>query len=43
MENAYDDLAKAREKFAGISWRQAAFVVAIDRILTAMKLRGSIK
>ncbi len=42
MENAYDDLDKAREKFAGISWRQAAFVVAIDRILTAMKLRGQI-
>lgn len=43
MENAYADLKKARENFAGISWRQAAFVVAIDRILTAMKLRGSIK
>jgi len=43
MENAYADLKSAREKFAGISWRQAAFVVAIDRILTAMKLRGMIK
>ena len=43
MENAYSDLEKAREKFAGISWRQSAFVVAIDRIIAAMKLRGALK
>ena len=40
MENAYDDLKKARTDFENISWRQAAFIVSIKRILSAMKPRG---
>ena len=43
MDNSYADLAKAKNDFVGISWRQAAFIVAMERILSAMKLRGTVK
>ena len=41
MTNAFDDLMKVKEQYK-ISYRAAAFVLGIERIVTAMKLRGRI-
>lgn len=42
MRNAFQDLLQEQEKYHTISLRQAAFVLGIDRILSAMRLRGQI-
>lgn len=41
MTNAFDDLMKVKEQYK-ISYRAAAFVLGIERIVTAMKLRGRV-
>ncbi|MCF7846614.1 MAG: Glu/Leu/Phe/Val dehydrogenase [Candidatus Gracilibacteria bacterium] len=41
MEHAFDDLMKVRDE-NDTSLRQAAFVLGVQRIATAMKLRGTI-
>ncbi len=41
MDNAFDDLVKIKEEY-NISHREAAFVLGVERIVTAMKLRGRI-
>ncbi|MDP3880880.1 MAG: Glu/Leu/Phe/Val dehydrogenase [bacterium] len=40
MERSTDSVLDAQKEFEGISMRQGAFVVAIRRIVEAMKLRG---
>jgi len=41
MENAFDDLIKIKEKYE-VSYRQSAFILGLERIVTAMELRGQI-
>ncbi len=41
MENAFDDLIQVKEEHA-VSYRQAAFILGLERIVTAMELRGQI-
>lgn len=41
MVNAYDDLEKIKE-LHGVSYRIAAFILGMERIVTAMDLRGQI-
>jgi glutamate dehydrogenase/leucine dehydrogenase len=41
MTNAFDDLIKIKEQYK-ISYRAAAFVLGVERIVTAMKLRGRV-
>ena len=42
MNHAFDDLRKVKEKYPKISYRQAAFILGIDRISKAMSLRGQV-
>ncbi|MCF7830769.1 Glu/Leu/Phe/Val dehydrogenase [Candidatus Gracilibacteria bacterium] len=41
MENAFDDLTKIKEEYK-VSYRQAAFILGLERIVRAMELRGQI-
>jgi glutamate dehydrogenase/leucine dehydrogenase len=41
MTNAFDDLMKVKKQY-NISYRAAAFVLGVERIVTAMKLRGRV-
>ncbi|MCK5460828.1 Glu/Leu/Phe/Val dehydrogenase [Candidatus Gracilibacteria bacterium] len=42
MTKAFTDLQKIQTKHASVSMRKAAFILGIERIQTAMKLRGQI-
>jgi len=41
MENSFTDFMNVKEQY-DISYREAAFVLGVERIVTAMKLRGTI-
>jgi glutamate dehydrogenase/leucine dehydrogenase len=41
MDNAFDDFMKIKEQY-DVSYREAAFVLGVERIVTAMKLRGRV-
>ncbi len=41
MENAFEDFMMVKTQY-NVSYRQAAFVLGVERIVTAMKLRGRI-
>jgi len=42
MINAFADVQKIQKNYEGISLREASFILAIERIETAMKLRGQL-
>ena len=42
MKNAFRDLLAQKEKYKTNSFRDAAFILGIERILSAMKLRGKL-
>lgn len=42
MNHSFEDLLKIQKQYNGISQRNAAFVMSLRRIMTAMKLRGSL-
>ncbi len=41
MDNAFEDFMQVKEEY-NVSYREAAFVLGVERIVTAMKLRGTI-
>jgi glutamate dehydrogenase/leucine dehydrogenase len=41
MENSFTDFMNVKEKH-NVSYREAAFVLGVERIVTTMKLRGTI-
>ncbi len=42
MDHAFQDLAQIRKQFPGVTYREAAFILGVQRIADAMKLRGQI-
>ena len=42
MENAFKDLRTIHAKYKGISFRMAAFILGIERIVNALELRGKL-